>query len=246
MDDAHEPQSEHSSPYLHLPWPALAAILVAVLGLLLAAGIYANRNLRPQVGLVPTQTAIAVPTQAVSTSVPTAVPRPTALPIVAPTPNTSPAVTQIPTMTSSALSATTSTPAAAATVRPTVIPQLEAEVGAAYTHYWEVRAQALFDLDTSRLSTVMAGDHLKAVETRIEKLRSDGQAIQTEVEHNYVVVDASSEDAEVADSYLDHSVYIDAQTHVPISSATGLRLNELYRLNKHTGSWRVVDLERSS
>jgi hypothetical protein len=151
----------------------------------------------------------------VNTSEPAATPNPTPLPTVEPT------------------------------VSATVSPEAAVEIGDAYQTYWQVRAQALYNLDTSHLQEVMSGDHLAAAEELIAELRSEGRAIQTQVAHNYVVISASNENAKVADSYIDESVYVDAQTHAQLSAPTGQRLNELYVMANADGTWRVVDLVRS-
>src|SRR5438876_467177 len=56
MNDAHDAETETDKPthYMRLPWPLVAFGLIAVLSVVLGIGLYANRNLRPQVGLVPT------------------------------------------------------------------------------------------------------------------------------------------------------------------------------------------------
>src|ERR1051326_1172371 len=169
MDDAHEPQSEHSSPYLHLPWPAVAAILVAVLGLLLAAGIYANRNLRPQVGIVPTPPPLAIASTSVAaataTTLPVSTSTPAPSPLVVPTragiTPTPQGPTAGPTSTTSAAGELTPSPS------PTLDPLLVAEVSRAYDQYWQVRSQALLELDKTHLSDVMGGEHLNSFAQRI-------------------------------------------------------------------------------
>ena len=124
-------------------------------------------------------------------------------------------------------------------------PQLATEIGDAYETYWQVRAEALYTLDVSRLPEVMAGEHLAAVVDRINELRTEGHAIETDVVHNYVVFEATAEDAKLADSYADQSVYVDLQTHVHITTATGEKLNEVYIMNKSDGMWRVTTLVRT-
>jgi hypothetical protein len=90
----------------------------------------------------------------------------------------------------------------------------------------------------------MAGDHLAAAEELIARLRSEGRAILTDVDHMYVVLNATPDTAEILDTYIDQSVYVDAHTHEPVSSPTGQKLKELYSLAKTDGTWRVVDLVR--
>ena len=45
MKDAHDADAgtDQASPYLRLPWPLVAAGLVAILAIVLAIGVFANR-----------------------------------------------------------------------------------------------------------------------------------------------------------------------------------------------------------
>jgi hypothetical protein len=243
MDDTHDAEPEES-PYIRLPWPLVAAALGGVLLLALGLGLYANRYLRPQVGIVPTPiaTAAAAPAPA-STVVPT--PAPTLLITPAPTSVSvplSPPPTSGPTISPSSAN---STPFIAPTIRPTVSPDLVDELGNAYQHYWDIRAVALLDLDSSRLSEVMAGDHLVAVEKLIEQLRTEGHALLTDVDHKYAIVSASADEAEIADTYTDSSVYVDPSSHEVLSQPANDVLQEQYRMTRIDGTWRVVSLVRA-
>jgi hypothetical protein len=228
-------EPEHS-PYLRLPWPLVAAGLVGVLVVALALGLFANRYLRPQVALPPTPIALAAVPAA--TPAPTGPPTPLALATSPPATATVLPETAVPT-------SPVTTPTIVATARPTVSPELTAEISEAYQEYWQVRAEALRDLDASLLPAVTAGEHLAAVQDRISELRAEGHAIETDVDHNYVVFEASTEDAKVADSYTDDSVYVDLQTHARLTTPTGVKLNEVYIMTKTDGIWRVVTLVRS-
>src|SRR5947207_15156747 len=75
MNDAPRAERE-SSPYLRLPLPVVATGVLVFLALLLAIGLYANANLRPQGTLIPTPVAQATQSR---TAVPIAAPPPTAL-----------------------------------------------------------------------------------------------------------------------------------------------------------------------
>src|SRR5437870_12163714 len=61
MSEAPDAERE-PSPYVRLPWPAVAAGLLAFLALVLAVGLFANRNLRPPLVVVPTPSAAALAT----------------------------------------------------------------------------------------------------------------------------------------------------------------------------------------
>lgn len=247
MSEASGNGEQEGSHYIRLPWPLVAGGLLVFLALVFAAGLYANRNLRPQGRVVATPVVAAVPTgtAAPQLDLTTATPRPiavalipalaTATAVAAPT-----ATSVVPTPVSVA-----STAESVPTARPTVSPELATTVGDAYKQYWNVRAEALYELDDSRLEQVMAGEHLAAVQDRISELRAEGHAIQTDVDHTYVVVEASEDTATVVDKYIDQSVYVDSQTHNPISSPTGQTMIEQYSFAKIGGFWRVVSLVRS-
>ncbi|MBV8714293.1 MAG: hypothetical protein JOZ65_04420 [Chloroflexi bacterium] len=272
QDAAAEPEAA-TTPYLRLPVPLVAIGLVVFLAALLGVGLWANANLR-QRGSVPTleaPTTVGVAAAPTSTAAPavtdarTLTPAPTSTPVpivqatptavaaaeAATQPRPAPTATYAPTPLVIVLGRTEAptAPASAtdtpATVRPTIEPELEAEVEQAYQTYWQVRAEALYQLDTSHLQDVMAGEHLSAVEERIEQLQSEGRAIETEVDHNYVVVEASGDDAQVADSYIDRSFYVDAHSRAAVSVPTGQQVNELYAMKRTEGTWKVVDLARS-
>jgi len=216
-----------ASPYLRFSAPVVAGVLLVFLAALLAFGLYANANLRPPGVAVPTPVAAAAPATPTAAPVaqPTAtlaVPTPTIEPTREPTPLAVIPSTATPEVTAVA---TALPPTATVTVRPTISPELETEIGDAYQTYWQVRAQALYDLDTTHLDEVMAGDHLSAIQDRINELRAEGRAIQTEVDHDYAVVDVSVNTARVADSYVDRSIYVDAETHNDLSTPTGQHVN---------------------
>src|SRR5216683_802869 len=82
MKEAHnaDAETDPTTHYMRLPWPLVAFGLVALLAVVLVVGLFANRYLRPQVGLVPTSepaVVVAVPvtsTPQVATAVPTTAP----------------------------------------------------------------------------------------------------------------------------------------------------------------------------
>ena len=253
---AHSPGAdEGAGPYLRLPWPLVAGVLLAVLALALGVGLYANRNLRP--GSVAAATPVAAislvtatPVAAVSTAAtpvppalaPTAVP--TTAAVLAPTPSAPP--TAAPTPLVLVLGTATSPPQPPSpSAIPTVDPALAAELDAAYQHYWEVLADALFDLDTTHLPEVMADQQLATVKKLIDDLRVEGHAIRTEVDHQYAVIRASSNDALIIDKYTDTSIYVQPGTHDPIGTPVNDVIEDQFRLRQIEGTWRVVSIVRA-
>ncbi len=245
MDDE---APEADSRYLKLPWQLVAGALFAVLAAALGVGLIASRNLREQL-VVPTATAVPIaavsvtPTiVATSTRAPTATVQPSA------EPSTTPAV-----RASATPIAGTSVAATGATTSPvaTVDPAVAAEVGKAYEAYWQVRAQALLALDATDLSRVAAGDELAALERGIDRLRGQGQAVRTSVDHNYRVISASENTARVFDTYVDDSLFVDASTQQPLpgqdvsGDPANRTVREIYDLQRTDPAWRVIHAART-
>ena len=245
MSEAPGDGDREGSPYIRLPWPVAAGGILLFLALMLAVGLYANRNLRPRTAVAATPVVEAVPTTLAPLATPTVRPQSTTLAQQRTSMTATVVAAATPTANLPAELLSTPTTAVVPTPGPTVSPELAAEIGDAYKQYWDVRAQALYDLDTSRLQEVMAGEHLAAAEELIGQLRAEGHAIQTSIDHKYIVVEANSTDATLVDRYVDQSVWVDAQTHFPITSPTGQVFTEQYSFSKLDGTWRVVSLARS-
>jgi hypothetical protein len=247
MDEAPD-QTTGESPYLKLPWPLVAGGLAIMLLVVLGVGLYANRYLRPQTTIQPTFTAVAVvvplatpqpatPTAAPATSTPQPAIAPvtaTQTPILRSTAGPTPAAAQA---TSTAVPETSSTPSP----EPTVDPALAAEVGRAYENYWRVQTDAILQLDTSQLASVMDGEALDVVTRRIEELRAEGKAIRTKAVLNYNVVQADDSKAAVVDRVEDNSFYVKAGTEEPVSEPASGAYSVLFHLQKISGMWKVVD-----
>ena len=92
----------------------------------------------------------------------------------------------------------------------------------------------------------MAGDHLLAAEELIAQLRSEGRAILTDVKHNYVILRASPDEAEIADEYTDDSIYVDITSRQKLTQPVGDIVKEQYQMDRIDGSWRVVSLVRGT
>jgi hypothetical protein len=126
MESKREPETEGSS-YIRLPWPLVAVGIFAFLAVLLGAGLYANRCVRPQIGIVPTQTVAPIGSGATTTPVPvsTVVVTPLVLGL------TSPTATTIPVSV-----VATALPGSPATLSPPALPTMDSaladEVGRAY------------------------------------------------------------------------------------------------------------------
>jgi hypothetical protein len=174
------------------------------------------------------RTPTAVPLAAAATATPTAV----AVAVAPPT------ATAVPT-------ATVVLPTATPSLEPTVEPALAADVGRAYQIYWRIRGQALLNLDPTQLDQVMDGDHLEVVQRRIEELRAEGRAIKTVVTLNYNVVEADADKAVVVDNIDDRSYYVKAGTEQPLTEPSSGVMLAMFRLDKSSGVWKVVNSGRA-
>ncbi len=198
--------------------------------------------LQTQEALAPQPTPVAA---RAPTTAPTLAPTAVLVPAVAPTTQpriATPAATTVPTPPA-ALSATSS----GATPVPTVAPKLAAEVSEAYLRYFQVRADALLHLDSSSLDQVAAGDALIGLQKEIEQDRAAGRAIRVDVMHNFSVISASNDEAQVADDYRDSSVYVDPVSRellagevVPDSPQDAPDVKVVYQFRRISGVWKVI------
>jgi hypothetical protein len=137
----------------------------------------------------------------------------------------------------------TPTPAVTATTEamPTPTPSVEEEVSEAYLRYWDAYSDALFELDATLAQDVASGEELDRIREEIEGLRSQGLALKTVVEHDFVLVEASEESATLLDEIVNNSFYIDAETkEPPQAEGSGEVLRDTFYLEKIDGHWMVV------
>jgi hypothetical protein len=237
------------------PWVALVAILLGVLVLLVGGGLFLRQLTAPPApvaavsttvpGFVPTVSAAPttppqtlVPATLPPAANPTAEPRPTSAPTPASTAQPTPLLTSAPQFTEAPAQADQ-------TPLPTVEPELRREIEAAYTQYWDARAQAVWTLDPVPLDDVAAGEELLALRRDVEQLRSEGRAIRAEVEHQYTVLAVDGDQAQIADRGRDFSIYVDASTKEPLAGqarpdeASAPLTTSLYFLRRTDGKWKV-------
>jgi hypothetical protein len=132
------------------------------------------------------------------------------------------------------------------TVEPTPTASPEETVKEAYLHYWEVYSEALFNLDSSRLSEVMTGPRLERALQEIERLQEQGRAVKIVVENRPVVVQVEGDQAVVLDEYENRSHFIDPETKEPLSEppATGETIRDRVTLTRVGDTWKVLDTVR--
>jgi hypothetical protein len=242
MKDAHDADADtdQETRYVRLPWRLVTAGLIALLAIVLGIGLYANRNLRPQVGLVPTpDPAVALPPVTATPQV--ALLTPTSVPTLVPAGATVPAAGATPAVAPTPAASIGVTPSA----RPTLDAVLVAEVTKAYERYWLIRSQAFIELDKTYLGEIMGGDHLDMLSHRIDELRIENRAIKTDVDHQYHVVQVNADTAQIIDDYISNSIYVDPATKLPLTEPAADELRVLYRLHKVDRKWIVVDSVRA-
>ena len=268
-----EPVEEATAP--RSVWRAFLVgavlILVVIGGLLWAIRTFvfptfeANSEANRQVATAQAQLATLQTQQALTPRPAPTVSAPAGQPTVAPTPapTTAPAPQAAPTVAATAaptVAATAATVEAgsgalptvnAATPLPTVPPALEAEVAQAYLHYFDVRSEALLNLDPSHLPEVAAGPPLAGLEQDIQEDRAQNRALQTNVQHDFAVLVVQGDQAIVADRYRDSSIFVDPDTHQPLPGQVAPEspdqaplVKVVYYLQRIDGTWKVVRGER--
>ncbi|MHB1131014.1 MAG: hypothetical protein ACYC4L_01360 [Chloroflexota bacterium] len=159
-----------------------------------------------------------------------------------------PKVDTVPVSTSVAAS-NTATPVAAPTSTTTdpsdlqvAKSPLEREIEAAYLRYWEVRAEAFLNQDTSRLSEVMAEAELARTRQQIDDLKAQGRAARIVVEHRIAFLEVGETKARLYDEYLNRSYLVDPQSKQAVQTpGPGGVAKISYELKRIDGAWRVID-----
>jgi hypothetical protein len=133
----------------------------------------------------------------------------------------------------------------AATAGPSATPSLEEEISEAYLVYWDAYSKALLELDLSQVDEVAAGEQLERIRQEIEDFRSQGVALRVVVEHDFVLVEASSTKATVVDEIINNSFFVDPVTkEPPTAEGSGEVLKDTYQLEKTDGRWIVTNGSR--
>jgi hypothetical protein len=220
-------------------WP-IALLLGGLVIAMLGAAFLLDQRFRPRVGIEPAPAIADVATPAVAVA-PTIAAAPTVLPTQPPAP------TAIPTAPPTAMpTAAAPTPASAPGALPPnatdLLSPLHREIIDAYLRYWDVRSHAYYDLDTSRLSEVMAGDELARAEQSIRELKAQGRAGKWDVEHNFRILKAAPDEAVIYDEYVNNSVFVDAVTKQEIPTSEPPMLRKIsFEMKKIDGRWKVID-----
>ena len=84
----------------------------------------------------------------------------------------------------------------------------------------------------------------------IEDDRSLGRALQTNVQHQFLILSADRDHAEVADRYRDSSIYVDPITQQPLpgqiapAPEDAPEVKVIYKLQRIDGLWKVIEGQR--
>ncbi|MCX6024217.1 MAG: hypothetical protein NTZ05_21300 [Chloroflexi bacterium] len=114
-----------------------------------------------------------------------------------------------------------------------------------YLAYWSTYSDALYTLDTSHLSEVMAGTELKNAQDQVDELKRQDRAAKIDIDHNYSVVTLSSDKVGIQDHYLNKSYIIDAKTKQPLQSPKDGEIAEIVCwLEKIDGVWKVTSVSQ--
>ncbi|MGH9201411.1 MAG: nuclear transport factor 2 family protein, partial [Vicinamibacterales bacterium] len=117
---------------------------------------------------------------------------------------------------------------------------VRAQVEQAYLHYWDVYAEAMRSLDSSRLGEVVAEDALENHRSQVGEQKQKNQPVRISVEHDYRITIVNDSSASVEDNYVNHSVRLDPQTKEPVEEDPNKRVRRTYTLKKVDGTWRVT------
>ena len=119
------------------------------------------------------------------------------------------------------------------------------EVEAAYSKFWDVRAEAALNVDPSGLPEVAAGPALEREQAEIGDLAARGVVAVIDVDHEVGLVSLSENEAELYDEYVNRSYVADPASKEPIGAPEPDQLVKVsYRMQKIDGVWKVVDSER--
>jgi hypothetical protein len=130
---------------------------------------------------------------------------------------------------------------------PTPLPAaLSNEISEAYLHFWKIRSDAAYDLNPELLPQVLAGEQLVRERQEIDRLRSQGQAAVTLVDHRFQPVLVDQGRVLIFDEYRSRSYVVDASTRLPPGPTPEAhrQVRVAFEMQKMDGIWKVTDSER--
>ena len=140
---------------------------------------------------------------------------------------------------------TSSRAAASATAAPSTTSttlSAKAELLAAYNRSWEVYADALRQLDASKLATTFGGNALKAAQDEVATQKARNQPVQISVGHRPRVLRITASEGLIEDNYRNHSVVLDPSTGTPTEPDPNEMVYQRQTLKRLSGTWKVVEI----
>ena len=119
---------------------------------------------------------------------------------------------------------------------------IRAQVEQAYLHAWDVWADALLRLDTSRLPDVLTGNALDKITAQVDTQRDKNQPVRISVEHDYTITLSSDSKATVDDNYVNHNVRLDPKTMEPIEDDPNDRVRLTFAMTRVGGTWKISEI----
>jgi hypothetical protein len=131
---------------------------------------------------------------------------------------------------------TRTTPPGSPSATPT---DARAQVEQAYLSAWEVWADALLQLDASRLPDTFTGRALDLITSQVEEQSQSNEPVQIQAEHNYTITILDAQTASVDDRYINHNVRLDPDTLEPIEEDPNRREHRSFTLKLVDGTWKI-------
>ena len=115
-----------------------------------------------------------------------------------------------------------------------------AQVEQAYLNAWDMWADALLELDASRLPETFTGRALELISGQVEEQTQQNEPIQIRAEHNYTVAILDAQTASVDDRYINHNVRLDPDTLEPIEEDPSRPEHRSFTLKLVDGTWKIA------
>jgi hypothetical protein len=122
---------------------------------------------------------------------------------------------------------------------------MEHDVEVAYLRSWDVYAKAALTLSPVGLEECFANEALELARYDVDRLTRAGTPGRFQVDHQLTVSLIGREEARVVDTYVNHSVALDASTHQPIEPDPNQTVSQTYTLRRNGHTWLVTDISRS-
>ena len=115
-----------------------------------------------------------------------------------------------------------------------------AQVEQAYLDAWDVWADALLELDDSKLSESFSGRALQLITDQVEAQQQEDEAVRVRAEHDYTVTILNATTASVDDRYVNHNVRLDPETLEPVEPDPNRQEHRSFTLRLVDGIWKIA------